>query len=120
MPLWFLSAGNIHEQPSHILESTKFAEAFNRLAGWFDWILVDSTPMFPIADVNLWSRLVDGTLLVVREGVTSIKALKKGLESLDDLKLVGTVLNEATESVDSGYGYQSYGGRRDGKRKAKK
>ncbi len=53
--------------------------------------------MLPVADANLWSRLVDGTLLVVREGVASVKALQKGLASLDNLKLIGTVLNEASE-----------------------
>jgi capsular exopolysaccharide synthesis family protein len=119
MPLWFLSAGTAHEQPSHILQSTRFAEAFNRLAGWFDWIVVDSTPMSPVADVNLWSRLVDGTLLVVREGVASVKALKKGLESLDNLKLVGTVLNEASESNHTGYASQYYGVENEGNGKAK-
>jgi capsular exopolysaccharide synthesis family protein len=109
MPFWFLSAGAATEQPSHILQSTRFAETFNRLAGWFDWIIVDSTPMLPVADANLWSRLVDGTLLVVREGVASVKALQKGLESLDNLKLVGTVLNEASESDRTGYAGQYYG-----------
>jgi protein-tyrosine kinase len=103
MPLWFLSAGAIHEQPSDILQSTRFAEAFNPLAGWFEWIVVDSTPMLPGADANLWSRLVDGTLLVVRERVASVRALRKGLESLDNLKLIGTVLNEASESERTRY-----------------
>ena len=119
MPLWFLSAGTAHEQPSHILQSTRFAEAFNRLAGWFDWIVVDSTPMLPVADANLWSRLVDGTLLVVREGVASVKALQKGLESLDNLKLIGTVLNEASESDRTGYAGQYYGVERNSNRKLK-
>lgn len=117
MPLWFLGAGMGHEQPSEILQSTRFAEAFNRLAGWFDWIVVDSTPMLPVTDANLWSRLVDGTLLVVREGVASVEALRKGLESLDNLKLIGTVLNEASESDRTGYrdGYNDVGRDRDGK-----
>ena len=119
MPLWFLGAGAAHEQPSHILQSTRFAEAFNRLAGWFDWIVVDSTPMLPVADANLWSRLIDGTLLVVREGVASVKALQKGFQSLDNLKLVGTVLNEASESEGKGYADQYYGVRRDSNRTAK-
>jgi protein-tyrosine kinase len=109
MPLWLLTAGAATEQPSHILQSTRFAETFNRMAGWFDWIIVDSTPMLPAADANLWSRLIDGTLLVVREGVAAVKALQKGLESLDNLKLVGTVLNEASESDRTGYAGQYYG-----------
>ena len=69
----------------------------------FEWTVVDSTPMLPIVDVNLWSKLVDGTLLVVREGMAPVKALKKGLASLDNPKLVGVVLNEATDFDQSKY-----------------
>jgi protein-tyrosine kinase len=119
MPLWFLSAGVVTEQPSHILQSTRFAEAFNQLSGSFDWIVVDSTPMLPGADANLWSRVVDGTLLVVRERVASVRALQKGLESLDNLKLIGTVLNEASESERTGHADQYYAGARDSSRKSK-
>ena len=108
IPLWFLGAGATSDQPSQILQSARFAEAFVRLASWFDWIVVDSTPMLPAVDANLWSRLVDGTLVVVREGVTPIRALKKGFESLDNPKLVGLVLNEASEFDRTNYADQYY------------
>jgi capsular exopolysaccharide synthesis family protein len=97
MSLWFLSAGLGQEQPSRILESTRFTEAFAKLGTFFDWIIVDSTPMLPTVDANLWSRLIDGTLLVVREGLAPAKTLKQGLASLDNPKLVGVVLNETSE-----------------------
>jgi len=96
--LWLLTAGHAYDQPSEILRSARFSKAFAELAPRFDWVVVDSTPLLPMADANLWSRLVDGTLLVVREGATRINALKKGLESLDNPNLVGIVLNEASES----------------------
>jgi capsular exopolysaccharide synthesis family protein len=117
MPLWFLSAGVSDEQPSHILQSERFAEAFSRLVGLFDWIIVDSTPMLPIADANLWSQLLDGTLLVVREGVASIRALSKGLKSLDNPKLLGIVLNEVTEAARADYADHYYGVEREKDRK---
>lgn len=97
MPLWFLAAGAICDHPSEILQSARFEEAFRKLSTWFDWIVVDSTPMLPVVDANLWSRLVDGSVLVVREGVALMRALKKGLEALDNPKLIGIVLNEASE-----------------------
>jgi capsular exopolysaccharide synthesis family protein len=108
MPLWFLGAGEACDQPSQILQSAEFAEAFAQLEGAFDWILVDSTPMLPTGDVNLWSRLVDGMLLVVREGIAPIKALQRGLASVDKPKLVGIVLNEASELGHSKYADQYY------------
>src|ERR1700730_9041968 len=107
LPLWFLPAGGTHEQPSTILQSPRFAEAFAQLSRQFDWIVVDSTPMAPMVDVNLWSRLVDGTLVVVREGVAPVKALKKGLASLDNPKLVGVVFNDVSE-LDHAGGYDRY------------
>ena len=96
MPLWFLSAGKPCDRPSSILRSARFVNAFAQLVSQFEWIVVDSTPMLPIVDVNLWSRLVDGTILVVREGVTPVKALKKGLQALDHPKLIGVVINEVS------------------------
>lgn len=102
-PLWLLPAGQPHDQPTNILQSARFADVFARLAGWFDWIIVDSTPMQPIVDTNLWSGLVDGTLLVVREGVAPVKALTKGLKALDNVKLVGVVVNGASESEQENY-----------------
>ena len=56
------------DHPSQILQSARFAETFARLVSWFDWVVVDSTPILPVVDTNLWSRLVDGTSLsYVRE-----------------------------------------------------
>jgi capsular exopolysaccharide synthesis family protein len=108
LPLWFLSAGTVFDQPSQILQSPRFTEAFTRLIGSFDWIVIDSTPLLPTVDANLWSRLVDGMLLVVREGVAPVKALKSGLASLDNPKLVGVVLNEASDFNHVNYDGQYY------------
>ena len=114
MSLWLLSAGKPFDRPSDIIRSTRFAKAFTQLASQFEWIVVDSTPMLPIVDVNLWSKLVDGTLLVVREGVTPAKALKKGLQALDHPKLIGVVINEASGSDQVNYDGQYYGVRNAG------
>jgi capsular exopolysaccharide synthesis family protein len=118
--LWFLPAGKACDRPSDILRSTQLAEAFAQLAGRFDWIVVDSTPMLPIIDANLWSRLVDGTLLVVREGMAPLKALKNGLQSLDHPKLIGVVVNEASEFDQIDYDGQYYGARKYGEKRSEK
>ena len=68
--------------------------------------------MLPIVDANLWSRLVDGTLLIVREGVTPIKALKMGVKGLDNPKWLGVVLNEASDFDRVNYTDQYYGVRK--------
>lgn len=118
--LWFLPAGKVCDRPSEILRSAKLAEAFAQLGSRFDWIIVDSTPMLPVIDANLWSRLVDGTLLVVREGVAPLKALRNGLQSLDNPKLIGVVVNEASEFGQVDYDGQYYGTRNYGDKNSKK
>jgi protein-tyrosine kinase len=109
LPLWFLSAGRPFDRPADILRSTRFVKAFEQLASQFEWIVVDSTPMLATVEVNLWSRLVDGTLLVVREGVTPVKALKQSLSALDHPKLIGAVLNDASATDDAKYDGHYYG-----------
>jgi capsular exopolysaccharide synthesis family protein len=120
MPLWFLPAGKPCDQPSDLLRSPRFVKAFAQLVSQFEWIVVDSTPMLPIVDVNLWSRVLDGTLLVVREGVTPIKALQRGLQALNQPKLIGVVVNEATEFDQVSYAGQYYGDSGRSEKSAKK
>ena len=108
IPIWFMGAGTLSDQPSQILQSARFAETFVRLASWFDWVVIDSPPILPLVDANLWARVADGTLFVVREGVTPIRALKKSFDSLDNPKLIGMVLNEASEFDRTNYADQYY------------
>jgi hypothetical protein len=98
--LWFLPAGKACDRPSEMLRSAQLAEAFAQLSSRFDWI-------------------VDGTLLVVREGVAPLKALKNGLQSLDNPKLIGVVVNEASEFDQVDYDGQYYRARTNGDNRSK-
>lgn len=96
LPLWFLSAGAAIEEPTPLLESERFAQMLQSVAAPFDWVVLDATPMLPMADSTSLSRLSDGVLVVVREGHTRRKVLNKALETIDPGKLLGIVLNEAS------------------------
>ena len=97
LPLWFVPAGDTIEQPLEILQSARLADEINRMADWFDWVIVDSPPCAPLADAGVWSNLMDGILLVAREGKTPKRLLRKVLDSLDNKKLLGIVLNDCTD-----------------------
>ena len=110
LPLWFLSAGKGLPEPLPILESLEFANMVEAISAHFDWVVLDSTPMLPMADAASLARLSDGVLVVVREGHTRRKLLNKALDSIDRKKLVGLVFNEAasqqaTYNQFGGYGY---------------
>lgn len=110
LPLWFLPAGRPVDEPHPLLESERFAELFQTLSVAFDWVVVDATPMLPMADATSLSRLSDGVLVVVREGHTRRKVLNKALETIEPGKLLGMVLNEAS-MLQVGYDryYEGYG-----------
>ena len=109
--LYLLPAGSVRH-PVAVLQSGRMAGLIKQLAGWFDWVVIDSPPVLPMADANLWSRLADGTLFVIREGVVQRPALQAALDSLDSPKLLGTVLNDAVDfdrlEYYGRYGYSQY------------
>jgi Mrp family chromosome partitioning ATPase len=79
----------------------------DQLAAWFDWIVIDSPPVLPLADTSIWSRLADGILLVTRKGATEKQQLQKGLEALEKSKLLGALVNSSENAAHSDY-YQRY------------
>jgi capsular exopolysaccharide synthesis family protein len=106
--LWFLPAGQSPDNPLDLMQTPRLAELFDRLTAWFDWIVIDSPPILPLADASIWTRLSDGVLLVAREGTTQKRQLKRGLEALDQSKLLGMVFNNCTNADHKNY-YQRYG-----------
>jgi capsular exopolysaccharide synthesis family protein len=122
--LCVLPAGSV-QHPVALLQSGRFAELVRQLAGWFDWVVVDTPPLLPMADSNLWARVVDGTLLVIRSGLVPRRALRAAVESMDGLKLLGMVLNDAPDFSRWDYYDRYYAADGDpksrtrGKRKAK-
>jgi capsular exopolysaccharide synthesis family protein len=96
MPLWFLSAGKSMDEPLPLLESDRFAKMLETVSQSFDWVLLDATPILPMADSTSLSRLVDGVLVVVRDGFTRRKVLNKALDCIEKSKLLGTVFNQAS------------------------
>jgi capsular exopolysaccharide synthesis family protein len=103
--IWILPAGDHPGGSSELMRSPRLPELMATLSQWFDWIVIDSPPVLPMVDTNVWSRLADGILLVARHGITKKRKLQKGLEALDANKIVGTVLNASTSPIDSDYYY---------------
>ena len=105
--LWLLPAGTPSDNPLELMQSGTLAGLLDHLTSFFDWIVIDSPPLLPLADTSLWSRLVDGILLIAREGKTEKKQLRKGLEMLDRAPFLGVVLNSCSSADHKDY-YQRY------------
>ncbi|MBV8893237.1 MAG: CpsD/CapB family tyrosine-protein kinase [Acidobacteria bacterium] len=105
---WFLPAGIDSEHSLELMQSGGLSEKLKQLSSSFDWIIIDSPPLVPLADTPLWSKLADGTLLVTRQGKTEKRILQCGLELLDKSTLMGVVLN-SSRSADRPAYYERYG-----------
>jgi len=103
--LWLLPAGNAKANPLQLLQSGRLFTLFDQLGELFDWIVIDSPPVLPVADTSIWMRLADGILLVTRQGTTEKGQLKRGLEAIDQKKVVGAVLNCRRRPAHSDYYY---------------
>ena len=102
---WILPAGGTSRNPLELLQSHRLPEIMGKLAAAFDWIIVDSPPILPLADTSIWMRMTDGALLVTRQGTTEKQQLRKGLEVIDPHKLLGILMNGTTASIYSNYYY---------------
>jgi capsular exopolysaccharide synthesis family protein len=105
--LWILPAGAAPENPLELMQSGKLSLLMEQLEAWFDWIVIDSPPVLPLADTSLWSRLSDGILLVTRKGITEKQQLQRGLDAIEKSKVLGALVNSSTTVAHSDY-YQRY------------
>jgi capsular exopolysaccharide synthesis family protein len=104
---YFLPAGAPPANPLELMQSTHFQQIMQQLSATFDWILIDSPPVLPLADTSMLMRFSDGVLMVAREGVTQKKPMQKAIEVIDPSLLLGVVLNGSTNTDHENY-YQRY------------
>jgi capsular exopolysaccharide synthesis family protein len=103
---WLMPAGDPPANPLELMQSGKLSHLIEQLSSMFDWVLIDSPPLLPLADTTVWARLTEGTLLVAREGKTEKAMLQRGLELVKKSELLGVVLN-GTHANHKSY-YQRY------------
>jgi capsular exopolysaccharide synthesis family protein len=104
---WFLPAGMPPENPLELMQTGKLSSLLVQLTASFDWIIIDSPPLLPLADTSVWAKFSDGVLLVVREGKTEKRQLQRGLAALDRSNLLGVVVNGFTGTDNKNY-YSRY------------
>ncbi len=101
-----LFAGKTVGNPSRLLSSLKMQEIITTARENYKYIIIDTPPIIPMADINIYSTLVDGILLVIQAGKTPRSLVKRALSTVAAEKIVGAVLN-GIEPVHSRYYYAS-------------
>jgi protein-tyrosine kinase len=106
--LRFIPAGVIPENPIEVMQAGRLQQLLEQLETFFDWIIIDTPPVLPLADTQLWMKLADGVLLVTREGVCEKKQLERTVEVIDRSTMLGVVVNSC-HSNEQKYYYSRYG-----------
>ena len=111
-PLGFylLPAGQPTVDGSSLLQSDFASELIQGLSSSsFSWILIDSPPTTPIAEILVLRAQADATLLVARAGQTPREAIEESTRNLGRDHILGIILN-GVEGLDRVYSkYYGYG-----------
>jgi capsular exopolysaccharide synthesis family protein len=105
--LWLLPAGRAPENPLDLMQGGRLPELLDELGKFFDWIIIDTPPVVPVADTTFWMKQADGVLIVIREGVSEKKVVERALDSFDRDALLGIVVNSCSRSDHKDY-YSRY------------
>jgi Mrp family chromosome partitioning ATPase len=104
--LAFMPSGRLIADAAELLASPRMRVVLAALSATYDIVLVDSPPVFPVADTSLLGRLVDGVVLVVHGSRTPRHVTQEAIGRLRFMqsKVIGVVLN----GVDPGASEYSY------------
>ena len=99
-----LTAGQPSSDPMAGLTSARMRGLIEEARESFEWVILDTPPVALLPDANLLASMVDAAVIVVRAGSTSYELVKRAVDAIGRIRVLGVVLNGATSRV-SLYGY---------------
>jgi capsular exopolysaccharide synthesis family protein len=91
--LFFVPAGRVVSGPAELLANGRLKLFLQRVEPLFDWIILDTPPVIPVADSTLLANFCEGVLMVVRSNATPSDLARRAREEFQDKLLLGVVLN---------------------------
>jgi capsular exopolysaccharide synthesis family protein len=106
--LTFIPAGEGGDHSSELVANHRFEELVATLSPYFDWIVIDSPPILPVADSLDLARVADSVLLVARSARTPYNVVQRAQAAFSKFRILGFVLNASLKAPHSG-AYYYYG-----------
>ena len=105
-----MTAGSEISNPVEILSSNRMKDLTKQLKEQVPdrYVIFDTPPLLPFAESHAIASSVDGILLIVRDGFTSLNNLKETLNIVRDRKILGIVYNDVEIDRFDGYHYYHY------------
>ncbi len=111
--LHVIGAGTSHANPGALLDSDRFRRLIAQFKESYDQVLFDVPPVLAVADSASFFRELDGILLLVRYGKSSLDVVQSAADRVERLggTLFGAIFNgfDARKPDRSRYGYSVYG-----------
>src|SRR5204862_3133336 len=104
--LWLMSAGQWDAHAVQALAQEGVRTMFDHLKEQYDFIIVDSSPVLPVADTLLLGQHVDGVVFSVLRDVSRIPAVhaaQQRLQALGSPTLRAVVIGRTGHASNSGY-----------------
>ena len=94
-----LQAGRVVRNPAEIFSSQKFRNFFLEIKNRYPdrYIIIDTPPVLPFAEPRSLCPIVDGVLLVVKEGAVTLNSITETMECLKGTEMLGVIYNNATQ-----------------------
>lgn len=102
-----VTSGIADTASSQAMNSGRLAEVLDQLRGQFEYVIVDGSPLIPVADARVVSRYVDGVICCVLRDVSRLQLVRQAADILENFKvrLLGTVVTAKQDAY-----YFSYAG----------
>jgi non-specific protein-tyrosine kinase len=91
-----------------LLNTGGLSKLIHELKTRFDFVIVDSPPLLPVADTVVLSRNVSALILVIESGRTRRKHIEQIFEQIERDKVVGFIMNYKRGKVPESYSYKKY------------
>jgi len=104
-------AGTTGEFNPELLANGVFAGCLKRWRSRYDYVVLDSPPVMPVADARILATQADGILMVLRSSHCRRSEVLRAYADLDVVggRLLGTVLVGVLSGAHYGYGQYGYG-----------
>lgn len=108
--LYVLTSGLLPPNPAEMLGGPRMRSVLDSLLEAFDLVIVDSPPLLAASDAAILATMADGTVVVVRAGVTELEAGQQAIQQLNAVgaRIVGAVLNDPDAKLPKYGAYYRY------------
>jgi capsular exopolysaccharide synthesis family protein len=118
-----LVCGPVPPNPSELLSSDRMQQLILEAMAEYQFVLIDAPPLLNVTDGRILSTMVEGSILVVRGGLTPQELAQQAQFHVRDVgaRLIGVVLNDVDVRHNGYYqSYYRYGSHEEGENQADK